>query len=131
MALSATSFLMFQGKAAEALRLYTETFTNASVERLELRGEGDGGAPGTVQQAWLRIADQKFRVFDSPTPHAFTFTPSFSIFVECEDEAELERVTAQLSDGGAVLMPLDDYGFSRRFAWINDRYGVSWQLNLT
>ena len=53
-----------------------------------------------------------------------------SLFVECEDDAELSRVFAVLSEGGQVLMPLDDYGFSTRFGWVADRFGVSWQLNL-
>jgi predicted 3-demethylubiquinone-9 3-methyltransferase (glyoxalase superfamily) len=46
------------------------------------------------------------------------------------DAAEQERVFQKLSEGGGVLMPLDNYGFSTRFGWINDRFGVSWQLNL-
>jgi uncharacterized glyoxalase superfamily protein PhnB len=53
-----------------------------------------------------------------------------SVFVDGESLAELERVFAALSEGGQVLMPLDDYGFSKRFAWTTDRFGVSWQLNL-
>ena len=61
---------------------------------------------------------------------AFTFTPAISLFVECEDEAELDTAFARLSDGGAALMPPGDYGFSRKFAWLADRFGVSWQLNL-
>ena len=68
--------------------------------------------------------------FDSPVKHAFTFTPASSLFVECESEDEIDRIAAALGDGGAVLMPLADYGFSRRFTWLNDRFGVSWQLNL-
>jgi uncharacterized glyoxalase superfamily protein PhnB len=43
---------------------------------------------------------------------------------------ELERVFGILADGGKVHMPLDNYGFSRRFGWVDDRFGVSWQLNL-
>jgi uncharacterized glyoxalase superfamily protein PhnB len=43
---------------------------------------------------------------------------------------EQERLFAKLSDGGEMLMPLDDYGFSKRFAWVADRFGVCWQLNL-
>ena len=52
------------------------------------------------------------------------------LFVECADEAELGRALAALSDGGAVLMPPGDYGFGRKFAWVSERFGVSWQLNL-
>jgi predicted 3-demethylubiquinone-9 3-methyltransferase (glyoxalase superfamily) len=63
--------------------------------------------------------------------HAFTFTPAFSFFVECGSEAEIDRLSAALESGGQVFMPLDNCGFSRKFAWVNDRCGVSWQLNLT
>ncbi len=62
--------------------------------------------------------------------HEFGFTPAISIFVDCESPEELERLYTMLSDGGEVLMPLDNYGFSTKFGWLNDRYGVSWQLNL-
>ncbi|MCH4564512.1 AAA family ATPase [Halomonas sp. EGI 63088] len=44
---------------------------------------------------------------------------------------ELRDTIPPLSSGGEVLMPPDDYGFSARFTWLNDRFGVSWQLNLT
>jgi predicted 3-demethylubiquinone-9 3-methyltransferase (glyoxalase superfamily) len=67
---------------------------------------------------------------DSPVKHPFSFTPSMSLFVDCESEAELEAVFVQHSTGGSVLMPLDNYGFSTRFGWVNDRFGESWQLNL-
>jgi predicted 3-demethylubiquinone-9 3-methyltransferase (glyoxalase superfamily) len=53
-----------------------------------------------------------------------------SLFVECADEAELDGAFQQLSARGAVLMPLGNYGFSAKFAWVQDRFGVSWQLNL-
>ena len=62
--------------------------------------------------------------------HEFSFTPSFSIWVVTESGDELERLFAALADGGTQLMPLDSYGFSARFGWCNDRFGVSWQLNL-
>ena len=53
-----------------------------------------------------------------------------SLFVDCQSDAEIERLAAALGEGGTVLMELADYGFSRRFTWLNDRFGVSWQLNL-
>ena len=125
-----TPFLMFTGDAERAMELYTSLFDDARVLTLT-RWEANGqGAEGTVQQATFSVAGQVFRCFDSPPVHDFTFTPSFSVFVEASSAEELDRLFAGLSDGGGVLMPLDDYGFSRRFGWVNDRFGVSWQLNL-
>jgi predicted 3-demethylubiquinone-9 3-methyltransferase (glyoxalase superfamily) len=61
--------------------------------------------------------------------HAFGFTPAVSLFVECASEAELDAAFASLSPGGKVLMPPGNYGFSDKFAWLDDRWGLSWQLN--
>jgi len=74
---------------------------------------------------------KKFMAMDSAMPPPFTFTPSISLFVECETEEEIAKLYSVLSNGGEVLMPLDNYGFSQRFGWVNDRFGVSWQLNQT
>ena len=67
---------------------------------------------------------------DSPVTHAFTFTPSMSLFVDCDSAATLDSAFARLAQGGHVYMPIAVYGFSRRFGWCSDRFGVSWQLNL-
>ena len=67
---------------------------------------------------------------DSGRENLFTFTPAISIVVNCAKERELDHVYTGLSDGGTVLMPLQEYPFSDKFAWLNDRYEVSWQLNL-
>jgi predicted 3-demethylubiquinone-9 3-methyltransferase (glyoxalase superfamily) len=125
-----TPFLMFTGDAEQAMELYTSLFDDARVLTLTRWEAGGQGAEGTVQQATFSIAGQVFRCFDSPPVHDFTFTPSFSIFVDVASAEELDRLFAGLSDGGTVLMPLDDYGFSRRYGWLNDRFGVSWQLDL-
>ena len=125
-----TPFLMFQGEAEAALALYVHKVPGASVSGMTRYGPQGPGPEGQVARATLTIAGQAFTVTDSPVRHAFGFTPSLSIFVECRDEAELEAVFAALSKGGEVRMPLDDYGFSRRFGWTDDRFGVSWQLNL-
>jgi predicted 3-demethylubiquinone-9 3-methyltransferase (glyoxalase superfamily) len=70
------------------------------------------------------------RAMDSGAPHQFGFTPAVSLFVECDEEDELDHAYAALAEGGQVLMPLQAYPFSPKFAWVNDRFGVSWQLNL-
>ncbi len=125
-----TPFLMYTGDAERAIELYTSLFDDAQLLTLTRFGPDGTGVAGTVEQATFSIAGQVFRCFDSPPVHAFTFTPSFSIFVDVASAEELDRLFAGLSDGGGVLMPLGDYGFSRRFGWVNDRFGVSWQLNL-
>lgn len=125
------TFLMFEeGVAEEAMIFYVSLFAGSKVERIERWGPGEQGTEGSLKRALFTVGGHNLVCFDSPVKHAFTFTPSISIAVDCEDEAELEEAFAQLSAGGEVLMPLDDYGFSARFGWVNDRFGVSWQLNL-
>lgn len=127
---SITPFLMFEGSAEEAMRFYVGLFHGSEVKRIERYGQGEPGPEGTVKRADFTLAGQNVICIDSPAKHAFTFTPSMSLFVECESEAELNNAFEQLSEGGQVLMPLDNYGFSKRFGWVSDRFGVSWQLNL-
>lgn len=130
MAQRAATFLMFDGVAEQAMELYVSLFRGARVVRVERYGEGEQGKPGSVKLATFVIAGHEIVCFNSPVKHAFGFTPAVSIFVDCEDEGELERAYEELSREGGVLMPLGNYGFSRRFGWVNDRFGVSWQLNL-
>lgn len=66
---------------------------------------------------------------DSVVKHSFSFTPSFSFFVECGYEDEVRRLSHVLKEGGSEMMPVANYGFSAPFAWVSDRFGVSWQLN--
>lgn len=130
MAKSVTPFLMFEGTAEAAANFYVSLFRGSFVQTIERYGPGEDGPEGSVRQCQFVVAGLPLRCFDSPVKHGFTFTPSMSLFVDCESEAELDAAFAQLSAGGAVLMPPGNYGFSVKFAWISDRYGVSWQLNL-
>ncbi len=130
-----TTFLMFvgdkAGKAEEAMRLYTSLFKNSEIKSIQKYEKDEpGGKKGMVKQAIFTISGQEYMVNDSTAPHQFTFTPSISILVNCESEAEIDSLYAKLSEGGGVMMPLDNYGFSRKFGWIADKYGVSWQLHL-
>jgi predicted 3-demethylubiquinone-9 3-methyltransferase (glyoxalase superfamily) len=126
-----TPFLMFQGGVAEAaMDFYASLFPDFEILEIERRQAGEPGKEGTVKRARFTMADQTVLCIDSPTPHDFTFTPSFSLFVDCDSAEQIAWLFAALSDGGRLLMPLGTYGFSRQFAWLNDRFGVSWQLNL-
>ncbi|KOP81011.1 PhnB protein [Lysinibacillus sp. FJAT-14745] len=120
---SATTFLMFQGQANEAIQQYQQWFSELQVESLTYMENSK-----QVAMAVLHLKGLKMMVNDSVIQHNFTFTPSTSIFMECESEEEIDSLVAQILEGGQALMPLNNYGFSKKFAWIQDRFGVSWQL---
>ncbi len=126
---SVKSFLMFDGLAEQAVNFYVSLFERSELRHLERWSAGEQGREGSVRHAEFALAGHELVAFDSPVKHDFTFTPAISLFVECESEAELDRAFGELSAAGKVLMPLGNYGFSQKFGWLNDRFGVSWQLN--
>jgi predicted 3-demethylubiquinone-9 3-methyltransferase (glyoxalase superfamily) len=123
-------FLMFAGSAEAAMNFYVSLFPDSAITSIERYGPGEVGAEGSVKKATFTLCGRSFMCIDSSVRHAFTFTPSFSIFVELDDEAAIDKAFRALVDGGQLFMPLDNYGFSRKFAWLSDRFGVSWQLSL-
>jgi len=123
-------FLMFEGNAEEAMQLYVSLLPDSRIIEIHRYGPEGPGAEGSVFKALFSVAGQTVMCIDSPAKHAFTFTPSFSFFVDCESEDQLRALSSALGDGGQTFMPLNNYGFSRLFTWVSDRYGVSWQLNL-
>ena len=126
-----STFLMFQdGNAHEAMSLYASVFPGAGIERIERYGPGEPGPEGTVKVAHFDLNGHRLLFSDSYVKHAFTFTASISLFVDFASDAELDAAFAKLAEGGTVFMPLGNYGFSRRFGWCADRFGVTWQLNL-
>ena len=118
------------GKAEEAMKFYISLFPNSGIDHIEHYGVGDKEPAGTVKVATFTINGQKLMAMDSNAPHPFTFTPAISLYIECETMDEIENVYKKLVESGAALMPLDNYGFSPRFGWVQDRFGVSWQINL-
>jgi predicted 3-demethylubiquinone-9 3-methyltransferase (glyoxalase superfamily) len=130
MVTSCTPFLMFTGEGAEALRFYETTLPGAEARVEQLYGEGEALPAGALKAAFLKIAGQELRLFDSPPGHAFTFTPAISFFLECAGEEELRSLAERLAEGGQEFMPVGEYGFSRLYAWVGDRFGITWQLNL-
>lgn len=127
---SITTFLMFEGRAEEAMRFYMSLFPNSEIVQMRKYGPEGPGPESSVMHAVFTLNGQQVMAFDSYVKHAFTFTPATSFFVQCEDAAEFARLFPALSTDGQVLMPPDNYGFSQRSGWCNDRFGVSWQINL-
>ena len=124
------SFLMFEGRAEEAMRFYVSLIPGSEILEIIRYGPGQPGAEGSVMKASVSIGGQIVLCTDSVVKHNFTFTPAMSLFVQCDSEEQITRLSAGLAEGGSVLMSLGNYGFSRLFVWVNDRFGVSWQLNL-
>ena len=125
-----TPFLMFTGQASQALELYRSCFSDFNIIQLEKYPEDDVEMKGKIHYGLIEIHGQQLAVIDSPAVHAFDFTPSLSLMVEFEDRKTIESAYQKLVKRGEILMPLDRYDFARQYAWINDPYGVSWQLKL-
>ena len=126
-----TPHLWFDTQAKEAAAFYCEAFPESKLDYLaELHGTPSGDCDVVAFTLW----GQPFMAI-SAGPH-FTPNPSISFFVNFDparmpDARErLYELWTQLADGGEALMPLDEYPFSKRYGWVQDRYGISWQLML-
>lgn len=128
MATNIRTYLMFDGVAEEAMNYYVSLFPNSVVLTSQKYEEGD--SKGKLYLGTFTLAGREFMCIDTPLKHEFGITPAISIFVDCDSAVEQEALLEALSTDGEMLMPLADYGFSTRFAWVQDRFGVSWQLNL-
>lgn len=129
--------LWFDTQAKEAAEFYVATFGEVAGMRSEIKHVNtlEGTPSGTVDVVTFQILDQPFQAI-SAGPY-FKLNPSISFMVNFDPsqdqdaKARIDTVWAALSEGGKVLMPLDTYPFSERYGWIEDKYGVSWQLILT
>jgi len=110
-------FLWFDNRAEEAAELYTSIFENSNIQ--EISG----------MSVTFELKGQSFIAFNGG-PY-FNFTPAISFFVNCDTLEEINLSFEKLSKGGKVLMDLNEYPFSEKFGWVEDKFGVSWQLNLS
>lgn len=114
--------LTFSDQAEEAVNFYISLFKDAKL----LKNTKNDHNKKVID---FQLAGLEFRAGNGGP--SFQFTPSISFFVEGETKEEIEQLYQKLSADGMVLMPLDQYPFSESFAWVQDRYGVSWQLSFT
>ncbi|MBT8386349.1 MAG: VOC family protein [Ignavibacteria bacterium] len=138
-----TTFLTFVGdqcgKAEEAINFYTSIFPNSEIKSLIKYSEGEaGGTPELIKYGVFKLNGKEYMVSESNYNHAWSFTPGVSLFVACNSENEIQTLFEELSsNGGQIMVPLDnyegsgDYGFGKKFGWCEDKYGISWQLNLS
>ncbi|MBC7774365.1 MAG: VOC family protein, partial [Phycisphaerae bacterium] len=114
-------FLWFDHQAEEAANFYTSVFNNAQTGD-ELR---TGGA---VLVKSFSLDGQKFSALNGGPQ--FKLNPTISFYVVFETEAETDSAWQKLAEGGMVMMPLQQYPWSAKYGWVQDRYGLSWQLSL-
>lgn len=113
----------YDKEAMEAAQLYVSLFDNSKIIGSAKIYDTPSGTSETVT---VELAGQKFMMI-SAGPF-FKFNPSISIRVDCDTIGEVVRLWGILSKGGNVMMPLDSYPFSEKYGWVEDIFGLSWQL---
>jgi predicted 3-demethylubiquinone-9 3-methyltransferase (glyoxalase superfamily) len=119
-----TPHLWFDKEANEATALYVSLFQNSKIDNISTIKDTPSGNCDMVD---FTLAGQEFKAI-SAGPY-FKFNPAISLFVVFDDEAEIERVWNKLIEGGKALMPFDTYPWAKKYGWLEDRYGLSWQLS--
>ena len=111
-----TTFLWFDDKAEESTRFYVSLFKNSKFENISYYGEGAPRPKGPVLTVVFQIDGQQFMALNGG-PH-YSFTPAISLLVNCETQEEVDRLWNKLLEGGKPS----------RCGWLQDRYGLSWQI---
>lgn len=111
-----TPFLWFDNQAEDAMNFYVSIFNNSKIGSVSRYGEGGPGPKGEVMSATFQLDGQEFMALNGG-PH-FAFTEAISLFVNCEDQQEVDRLWEKLTEGGEPS----------RCGWLKDKYGLSWQI---
>jgi predicted 3-demethylubiquinone-9 3-methyltransferase (glyoxalase superfamily) len=111
-----TTFLWFDDEALAAAELYTSLFDDSEIVSVAHYGEAGPGQAGTVMTVTFRLAGQEYIALNGGP--MFPFTEAISLSVDCESQAEVDRLWDRLADGGEPS----------QCGWLKDRYGLSWQL---
>lgn len=120
-----TPHLWFDTQAREAAALYTSLLPNSKITRVRTLHNTPSGDCDIVS---FELSGQPFMAISAGP--LFRFNPSVSFHLKCATKDEVDAAWQKLSQGAKVLMPLDRYPFSERFGWLEDQYGLSWQVIL-
>lgn len=112
-----TPFLWFDGKAEEAIKLYTSVFKNSKILNISYWGEGSPFPKGQVMASTFELDGQRFHAFDAGPQ--FKFTEATSFFVSCESQEEIDHFWGKLTADG---------GQESQCGWLKDKFGLSWQI---
>jgi predicted 3-demethylubiquinone-9 3-methyltransferase (glyoxalase superfamily) len=126
-------FLWFDSNAEEAVNFYLSAFKKSGINNITRYGEqgakASGREKGSVMTIDFLIEGQEFTALNGGP--VFQITPTISFFVHYNNASEIDNLWEKLAQGGTVLMELNKYPFSDKYGWIQDRFGVSWQLFLS
>lgn len=114
-----TPFLWFDTRAEEAAQFYTGLFPNSAINNVMRQGE-------SVFTVDFSLAGQRFTALNGGP--MFICTPAVSYYVVCDTETEAETLWNALEPGSMVMMPLQAYPWSPKYGWLQDRFGLSWQI---
>ncbi|HEY7790716.1 MAG TPA: VOC family protein [Vicinamibacterales bacterium] len=115
--------LWFDTQAREAADWYASILPGSRVTHV---AKIENTPSGEAHVVTFELAGQPFRAISAGP--LFRFNPSISFLIACATKEEVDRLWTPFSQGGQVLMPLDSYPFSERYGWLQDRYGLSWQI---
>lgn len=119
--------LWFNGQSLEASEFYTTVFSNSGItEVMKNTSASPAGEEGSVLSVSFVIEGFEFLALNGGP--GFEKNPAISFFVHCSDESEADHLWKQLSDGGRILIPIDSYHYSKRYGWVQDKFGTSWQI---
>ena len=118
-----TPHLWFDKEAKEAAELYTSVFEGSEITSVVTLRDTPSGDCDVVS---FVLAGQPFQAISAGP--LFTFNPSISFMVACRSKDEVDTLWRHLIKGGSDVMPLDTYPFSERYGWLEDRFGLSWQI---
>ena len=111
-----TPFLWFDGKAEEAMNFYVSVFKNSKVVSVTRYGDAGPGPKGTVMSGVFQLEGQEFYALNGGPE--YKFTPAISLFINCKTQEEVDELWEKLSEGGR----------EDRCGWLQDKYGLSWQV---
>lgn len=117
--------LWFDREAGEAADFYISVFNNSKHKSSSVI---DGTPSGKVDIVSYEISGQNIVAINAG-PY-FRFNDAVSFFCYCGSEAEIDRLYTILSENGSVLFPLGKYDWSSKYAWVRDRFGLGWQLDI-
>lgn len=126
-----TPFFMFNGTAEAAIHFYLSVFRNSELVTIHRYGSEGPGPEGSVNHAIFKLYGTEYMAIDNSNAVDIPLTPATSFVIHCETLAEIEYLYESLSEHGRILMPLSEMPpVAERFCWIQDKFGVCWQLNL-